>query len=139
MQLQNAYKQCEIYRREISNLKKKDHLYNEQKTDDLQNQVAEMQKEREEFLREIKDLKKTIRQQEKGLMEVSGANLPKILQENDHLKEENRKLLEKKQKEELEASLSKVAQNNEKRKEKQKIMKTEEDKKQNLVREESQL
>lgn len=72
MQLKNAYKQCEIYKRQVAKLKKKEQMFNEQNVLNMTNQIAEFEIERQKFMEEIKGLKKLAKQQEKGLVELTG-------------------------------------------------------------------
>ncbi len=91
MELQNAYKKCQIYKKEVNYYKKKlQSVPDLDRLDQLEKKLGEIQKENDKLRDQLKQVKRISKLQEKGLSEVGADGYLKLVNENQKLKEEVR-------------------------------------------------
>lgn len=79
MELQNAYKKCQIYKKEVSFYKKKlEAIPDVDRFEDYERAIAEHVKENLKLKEELKQVKKINKLQEKGLAEVGAEGFLKL-------------------------------------------------------------
>jgi hypothetical protein len=88
MELQNAYKKCQIYKKEVNFYKKKlDSIPDLDRFDEYERKIAESAKENQQLRDEMKQIKKISKLQEKGLAEIGAEGYLKLVAENEKLHE----------------------------------------------------
>lgn len=90
MELQNAYKKCQIYKKEADHLKKRLETCADDRLQDFERRITSYAKENSELREEVKQLTKMLKLQEKGLAELGIQGYSRLVADNDQLKEEVR-------------------------------------------------
>lgn len=80
MQLQNAYKKCQIYKKEVNYYKKKlQSIPDMDRLEEYEKKIAEHVKQNQQLKEELKHIKRINKLQEKGLAQVGADGYIKIV------------------------------------------------------------
>lgn len=110
MQLQNAYKKCQIYKKQASLYRKKvESMGGDSRLQEWERRVQEYARDNNQLKEELKQVKKISKLQQKGLVELGAQGYLKVVGQNEKLREEIRIL--KKQLDENRREREKVTKN----------------------------